>query len=80
MEQQLADGLARAIGVANFYPDRLVDLIEHNTITPAVDQVEVNPFFQRATPTRNSCAPTVCRSSRGVGSPRGRTTCSPTRS
>ena len=32
---------------ANFYPDRLVDLIEHNTITPSVDQVEINPFFQR---------------------------------
>jgi 2,5-diketo-D-gluconate reductase A len=47
MEQLNADGLARAIGVANFYPDRLVDLIEHNDMTPAVNQVEVNPFFQR---------------------------------
>jgi 2,5-diketo-D-gluconate reductase A len=33
--------------VANFYPDRLVDLIEHNEVTPAVDQIETNPFFQR---------------------------------
>jgi 2,5-diketo-D-gluconate reductase A len=49
MEQLNADGLARAIGVANFYPDRLVDLIEHNEITPAVNQIEVNPFFQRHT-------------------------------
>src|SRR5215207_565599 len=47
MEQVHADGLARAIGVANFYPDRLVDLIEHNDVTPAVDQIETNPFFQR---------------------------------
>ncbi|HUC37088.1 MAG TPA: aldo/keto reductase [Acidimicrobiales bacterium] len=48
MEQIYAEGLVRAIGVANFYPDRLVDLIEHNDVTPAVDQVEVNPFFQRS--------------------------------
>lgn len=47
MQQFRAEGLARAIGVSNFYPDRLVDLIEHNEVTPAVDQVEVNPFFQR---------------------------------
>jgi len=47
MEQLHADGLARAIGVANFHSDRLVDLIEHNTIVPAVNQIEVNPFFQR---------------------------------
>jgi 2,5-diketo-D-gluconate reductase A len=47
MEKLHADGLARAIGVSNFYPDRLVDLIEHNEVAPAVDQVETNPFFQR---------------------------------
>jgi 2,5-diketo-D-gluconate reductase A len=40
-------GLIKAIGVANFYPDRLVDLIEHNQITPAVNQIETHPFFQR---------------------------------
>ncbi|MFC9664513.1 aldo/keto reductase [Nocardia sp. NPDC127606] len=40
-------GLIRAIGVANFYPDRLVDLIDHNEIAPAVNQIETNPFFQR---------------------------------
>jgi 2,5-diketo-D-gluconate reductase A len=38
---------ARAIGVSNFYPDRLVDLIEHNEVVPAVNQVECHPFFQR---------------------------------
>ena len=41
-------GLARAIGVSNFYNDRLVDLIRHNEVTPAVNQVETHPFFQRA--------------------------------
>jgi 2,5-diketo-D-gluconate reductase A len=40
-------GLARAIGVSNFYPDRLVDLVLNNEITPAVNQVETHPFFQR---------------------------------
>src|SRR3954464_67126 len=47
MEQLNRDGLVRAIGVSNFYPARLVDLIEHNEITPAVNQVECHPFFQR---------------------------------
>jgi 2,5-diketo-D-gluconate reductase A len=47
MEELHADGLARAIGVSNFYPDRLVDLIDHNEVTPAVNQVELHPFFQR---------------------------------
>jgi 2,5-diketo-D-gluconate reductase A len=47
MEQLNRDGLVRAIGVSNFYPDRLVDLIEHNEITPAVNQIECHPFFQR---------------------------------
>jgi 2,5-diketo-D-gluconate reductase A len=41
------EGLVRAIGVSNFYPDRLVDLIAHNDITPAVNQIETHPFFQR---------------------------------
>ena len=36
-----------AFGVSNFYPDRLVDLIEHNEIVPAVNQIEAHPFFQR---------------------------------
>ena len=47
MQVAHAEGLARAIGVSNFYPDRLVDLIENNAITPAVDQVETHPCFQR---------------------------------
>jgi 2,5-diketo-D-gluconate reductase A len=48
MQELNGQGLAKAIGVSNFYPDRLVDLIEHNDVTPAVNQVETHPFFQRA--------------------------------
>jgi 2,5-diketo-D-gluconate reductase A len=48
MEKLNSEGLARAIGVSNFYPDRLIDLIEHNEVAPAVNQVECHPFFQRA--------------------------------
>lgn len=47
LEEVHSEGLARAIGVSNFYPDRLVDLIQHNEIAPHVNQIEVNPFFQR---------------------------------
>lgn len=47
MEQLHRDGLARAIGVSNFHPDRLVDLIQHNEVTPAVNQIEAHPFHQR---------------------------------
>jgi 2,5-diketo-D-gluconate reductase A len=47
MEELHREGLARAIGVSNFYPDRLVDLIEHNEVAPMVDQLECHPFFQR---------------------------------
>lgn len=47
MQNLHRDGLIRAIGVANFYPDRLVDLIGHNEIVPAINQIETHPFFQR---------------------------------
>ncbi len=47
MEQIYADGRARAIGVSNFHPDRLVDLIVNNEIVPAVNQIETHPFHQR---------------------------------
>jgi 2,5-diketo-D-gluconate reductase A len=41
------DGAIKAIGVSNFHPDRLVDLIERNEVTPAVNQIETHPFHQR---------------------------------
>jgi len=47
MQELHRQDLIRAIGVSNFYPDRLVDLIQHNEITPAVNQIETHPFFQR---------------------------------
>ncbi|MFS0702567.1 aldo/keto reductase [Cellulomonas sp. 179-A 4D5 NHS] len=47
MERLLADGAARAIGVSNFHADRLVDLIDHNEVVPAVNQIETHPFHQR---------------------------------
>jgi 2,5-diketo-D-gluconate reductase A len=49
MQQLHRDGVVKAIGVSNFYPDRLVDLIDHNEVTPAVNQIETHPFFQRTT-------------------------------
>ncbi|MFE7068864.1 aldo/keto reductase [Streptomyces sp. NPDC057620] len=48
MEDLHRAGLSRAIGVSNFYPDRLLDLVINNEITPAVNQIETHPFFQRA--------------------------------
>lgn len=47
MEELYKEGVIRAIGVSNFYPDRLADLISFNEISPAVNQVEVNPFYQQ---------------------------------
>lgn len=47
MEELYREGKVRAIGVSNFYPDRLVDLILNNEITPAVNQVETHPFCQQ---------------------------------
>jgi 2,5-diketo-D-gluconate reductase A len=40
-------GKLRAIGVSNFHPDRLMDIIAFNEIKPAVNQIEINPFFQQ---------------------------------
>ncbi|WP_406315053.1 aldo/keto reductase [Streptosporangium sp. NBC_01639] len=47
MQELHHQGLIRAIGVSNFHPDRLVDLIDHNEVAPAVNQIETHPFFQR---------------------------------
>ncbi len=47
MEYLYNEGKIRAIGVSNFLPDRLLDLILHNKITPAVNQVETHPFLQQ---------------------------------
>ena len=47
MEELYREGAVRAIGVSNFQPDRLVDLILHNEVVPAVNQVETHPFCQQ---------------------------------
>lgn len=47
MEELYEQGVIRAIGTANFYPDHLANLISFNRIAPAVNQVECNAFFQQ---------------------------------
>ena len=47
MEAAYKAGKLRAIGVSNFHPDRLMDIIAFNEIAPAVNQVEINPFHQQ---------------------------------
>ncbi len=47
MEEANKEGKLRAIGVCNFYPHRLADLCETVDIVPAVNQVELHPFFQQ---------------------------------
>jgi 2,5-diketo-D-gluconate reductase A len=47
MEQLYQQGRIRAIGVSNFPPDRLMDLIVHHQVVPAVNQVETHPFNQQ---------------------------------
>lgn len=47
MEELNQEGNARAIGVANFHPDRVMDLIAFNKIVPMVNQIETHPFNQQ---------------------------------
>ncbi|WP_424449231.1 aldo/keto reductase [Microbacterium arborescens] len=47
MEKLHKDGRIRAIGLSNFAPDRLIDLIQFSEIVPAVNQMETNPFHQQ---------------------------------
>ncbi len=47
MEELHKEGKIRAIGVSNFHPDRLMDLIVNNEVVPAVNQVETHPFHQQ---------------------------------
>ncbi|MFC6333358.1 aldo/keto reductase [Paenibacillus septentrionalis] len=47
MEDLYRQGKIKAIGVSNFLPDRLMDLIVHNDIVPAVNQIETHPFYQQ---------------------------------
>jgi len=47
MEDLYKEGKLKAIGVSNFYPDRLIDLIKFNEVVPAVNQVETHVFNQQ---------------------------------
>ena len=47
MQDLYKEGRIKAIGVSNFHPDRLIDLIIHNEIVPAVNQIETHPFHQQ---------------------------------
>ena len=47
LEHLLADGKVRAIGVSNFMVGHLTDLLERTDVVPAVNQIEVHPFFQQ---------------------------------
>ena len=53
MEELYKEGKIRAIGVCNFYPERLTDLCLHVNVMPAVNQVECHPFFQQAAAIKN---------------------------
>src|SRR5690625_4570817 len=47
MEETYREGNVKSIGVDNFQEDCLIDLIAHNEVTPAVNQVETHPFHQQ---------------------------------
>lgn len=47
LEKLLADGKVRAIGVSNFTPELLTALLEQTDVVPAVDQIELHPYFQQ---------------------------------
>lgn len=47
LEELYREGKIRAIGISNFRPDRVMDLIVHNDVVPAVNQIETHPFCQQ---------------------------------
>ena len=48
LEKLLADGRVRAIGVSNFMPDHVTRLLEATSVVPAVNQIEVHPYFRQS--------------------------------
>ena len=52
MEELYRNGKIKAIGVSNFKMDRLIDLIDHNEVVPAVNQIETHPFTQQIESTK----------------------------
>lgn len=47
LEKAYHEGKIRAIGISNFYPDRMIDLYHFSEVKPMVNQIETHPFFQR---------------------------------
>lgn len=47
MEELYRAGHVRAIGISNFYPDRVMDMIVHHSVVPAVNQIETHPYHQQ---------------------------------
>ena len=47
MQELYKQGMVRALGVSNFHPDRLIDLVVHNEVVPAINQIETHPFHQQ---------------------------------
>ena len=47
MEELYKEGRIRAIGISNFMPDRVIDFCENVNVIPAVNQIEIHPFYQR---------------------------------
>lgn len=47
LEELYEQGLIKSVGVSNFYPDRLLDLIHYNNVVPVINQVEAHVFAQR---------------------------------
>lgn len=47
MEKLYREGIVKAIGVSNFSPERIVDLCMNHEIKPAVNQIEIHPFYQQ---------------------------------
>ena len=47
MEELYRNGKVKAIGLSNFQPDRVMDIMLHNSIIPAVNQIETHPFCQQ---------------------------------
>ena len=48
MEEMYKEGKIRAIGISNFHPDRVMDLVAFNEVVPAINQIETHPFHQQS--------------------------------
>ena len=75
LEDLYEEGKLRAIGVSNFYPDRLVDICSFARIRPMVNQVETHPLNQQIE-AKNGWTSTACRSRPGPPSARAGAACS----